>query len=65
MLKHLSSFPYVPVAESLVSSSMLISKGHVNDPVMADFKQWGLGTVAFKPYTIDELIEHDKILGIT
>ena len=22
---------------------------------MADFKQWGLRAVAFKPYTIDEL----------
>jgi len=31
------------------------NSGYANDPIMADFKQWGFRAVVSKPYTIDEL----------
>jgi len=35
----------------------LLSVGYVNNPIMADFKQWGLRAIPFKPTTLDELIK--------
>jgi hypothetical protein len=36
----------------------------VNDPFMADFKQWGLRAAALKSNTIDELIKALHVLLI-
>jgi len=35
----------------------LLSGGYVNNPIMADFKRWGLRAIPFKPTTFDELIK--------
>ena len=57
ILKPYSVSPYATVVESPVRSNKLLSGGYVNNPIMADFKRWGLRAIPFKPTTFDELIK--------
>lgn len=41
----------------------IISSGYSNDPVMADYREYGFGDLVTKPYKIEEL--HEKIHKLT
>ena len=36
-------------------AKVIVSSGYSNDPVMADFKEYGFMAVIMKPYSIEEL----------
>jgi two-component system cell cycle sensor histidine kinase/response regulator CckA len=35
----------------------IVSSGHTNDPIMTEYKKYGFGAVATKPYSIDQMEE--------